>query len=51
MEGFNNAPVVDFKGAASGAETLQQDWNEVERDSAASTNNMKTMRLHLFVYG
>lgn len=31
IESFNNALLFNFKGVASGAETLGQDWNKVEK--------------------
>lgn len=45
IEGFNNAPLFNFKGDASGAETLGQNQKTVERYDSATLNNSKKLCL------
>lgn len=39
IESFNNTPLFNFKGVASGAETLGQNQNKVKRWDSATLNN------------
>lgn len=45
IESFNNAPLFNFKGVASGAETLGQNQKTVERYDSATLNNSKKLCL------